>query len=77
MFGVADDNQWKSIKEKIDSLEFYIFIIGNKYGSNDETIRISYTVNLIMRLKRKSLYRRFIASNNEHLLFYSENLSIS
>ncbi|MDD5853770.1 MAG: DUF4062 domain-containing protein [Lachnospiraceae bacterium] len=43
MFSAADDDQWKIIKEAIDSSDFYILIIGNKYGSIEETTGISYT----------------------------------
>lgn len=43
MFSVADDDQWKIIKEAIDSSDFYILIIGNRYGSIEETTGISYT----------------------------------
>lgn len=43
IFSVADDNQWKIIKEAIDSSDFYILIIGNRYGSIEETTGISYT----------------------------------
>lgn len=43
MFSAADDDQWKIIKEAIDSSDFYILIIGNRYGSIEETIGISYT----------------------------------
>ena len=43
MFSVADDDQWKIIKEAIDSSDFYILIIGNRYGSIEEITGISYT----------------------------------
>ena len=43
MFSAADDDQWKIIKEAIDSSDFYILIIGNRYGSIEETTGISYT----------------------------------
>ena len=43
MFSAADDDQWKIIKETIDSSDFYILIIGNRYGSIEETTGISYT----------------------------------
>lgn len=42
MFSAADDDQWKIIKEAIDSSYFYILIIGNRYGSIEETTVISY-----------------------------------
>ena len=43
MFSAANDDQWKIIKEAIDSSDFYILIIGNRYGSIEETTGISYT----------------------------------
>lgn len=43
MFSAADDDQWKIIKEAIDSSDFYILIIGNRYGSIEETTGISFT----------------------------------
>lgn len=43
MFSAADDDQWKIIKEAIDSSDFYILIIGNRYGSIEDTTGISYT----------------------------------
>lgn len=32
-----DDDQWQIIKEAIDSSDYYILIIGNRYGSIEET----------------------------------------
>ena len=43
MFSAADDDQWKIIREAIDSIDFYILIVGNRYGSIEETTGISYT----------------------------------
>lgn len=43
MFSAADDDQWQIIKEAIDSSDYYILIIGNKYGSIEEATGISYT----------------------------------
>ncbi len=43
MFSAANDDQWKIIKEAIDSSDFYILIIGNRYGSIEKTTGISYT----------------------------------
>lgn len=33
MFSADDEDQWKIIKETIDSSDYYILIIGNRYGS--------------------------------------------
>ena len=43
MFSADGDDQWKIIKKAIDSSDFYILIIGNRYGSIEETTGISYT----------------------------------
>ena len=43
MFSAADDDQWQIIKEAIDSSDYYILIIGNRYGSIEETTGGSYT----------------------------------
>ena len=43
MFSAADDDQWQIIKQAIDSSDFYILIIGNRYGSIEEATGISYT----------------------------------
>lgn len=46
MFSAADEGQWEIIKETIDSSDYYILIIGYRYGSvieNGEDAGISYT----------------------------------
>lgn len=43
MFSAADEEQWQIIKEAIDASDYYLLIIGNRYGSIDETTGISYT----------------------------------
>lgn len=43
MFSAANEDQWQIIKEAIDSSDFYILIIGNRYGSIEESAGISYT----------------------------------
>lgn len=43
MFSAANEEQWKIIKEAIDSSDYYILIIGNRYGSIEEKTGISYT----------------------------------
>ena len=45
-FGAADDDQWEIIKRTIDVSDFYVLIIGNRYGSiieNGEFAGMSYT----------------------------------
>lgn len=46
MFSAANENQWEIIKETIDSSDYYVLIIGKRYGSVIETgldKGISYT----------------------------------
>ncbi len=46
MFSAADEEQWEIIKETIDSSDYYILIIGHRYGSvieNGEYAGFSYT----------------------------------
>ena len=33
MFSAADEEQWEIIKETIDSSDYYVLIIGKRYGS--------------------------------------------
>lgn len=42
MFSADDEEQWEIIKETIDSSDYYIIIIGHKYGSLTKE-GISYT----------------------------------
>lgn len=42
MFSAADDNQWQVIKETIDQSDYYVIIIGDRYGS-ETSEGISYT----------------------------------
>lgn len=46
MFSAADEEQWEIIQETIDSSDYYVLIIGHRYGSiieNGECAGISYT----------------------------------
>lgn len=43
MFSAVNMAQWNVIKKSIDSCDYYILIIGNKYGSIDEDSGLSYT----------------------------------
>lgn len=46
MFSAADDEQWEIIRETIDVSDYYVLIVGNKYGSiiqDGEDAGISYT----------------------------------
>ncbi|ARD58974.1 hypothetical protein Y71_03220 [Kosakonia radicincitans DSM 16656] len=43
MFSADDSEQWEIIKETIDASDYYIVIIGHKYGSISPSTGISYT----------------------------------
>lgn len=46
MFSAADEEQWEIISETIDVSDYYVLIVGNRYGSiiqNGEDAGISYT----------------------------------
>ncbi len=45
MFSAGDEDQWKIIQETIDSSDYYVLIIGHRYGSiiKTEDGEISYT----------------------------------
>lgn len=46
MFGAADEEQWQIIKETIDSSDYYVLIVGQRYGTvinTGEFAGISYT----------------------------------
>lgn len=43
MFSAINMDQWNIIKKSIDSCDYYILIIGNKYGSIDKDSGLSYT----------------------------------
>lgn len=46
MFNADDEEQWKIIKQTIDSSDYYILIIGHRYGTVIESVKyagISYT----------------------------------
>ncbi|WP_161622845.1 DUF4062 domain-containing protein [Enterobacter roggenkampii] len=43
MFSASGQRQWKTIKKAIDNSDYYILIIGERYGSISEEEGISYT----------------------------------
>lgn len=43
LFPAADDDQWTLIKNLIDDCDYYILILGGRYGSQHPTQDISYT----------------------------------
>ena len=57
LFGAADEEQWEIIRETIDSSDYYVLIIAQRYGSiisDGPDAGMSYTEsNLDMRKKRE------------------------
>ncbi len=58
MFSAADEEQWEVIKETIDSSDYYVLIIANRYGTiiqegNDKGI--SYTEKEYRYVKSKNI----------------------
>ena len=43
LFGAADDDAWTLIEEIIADCDYYLLIVGGKYGSIDEQTGLSYT----------------------------------
>jgi hypothetical protein len=43
LFPAADDDSWTLIKRVIDSSDYYLLVIGGKYGSVDHETEVSYT----------------------------------
>ena len=55
MFNAADEEQWEIIKETIDSSDYYVLILGQRYGSEKAQMQESVIQkkNSGMRLKRR------------------------
>ena len=43
LFPAANDDQWNWIKKVIDESDYYIVIVGGRYGTISDTTKISYT----------------------------------
>jgi len=43
MFPAADDDAWTLIRKVIDDSDYYLLVIGGKYGSVDPIEEISFT----------------------------------
>lgn len=42
-FLASDDTQWEAIRKQIDECDYYVLIIGKRYGSIEQSSGISYT----------------------------------
>lgn len=43
MFSASGQQQWKTIQKSIDNSDYYVLIVGERYGSISEAEGISYT----------------------------------
>ena len=43
LFPASDDDRWTLIKRVIDNSDYYLVIVGGRYGSVDEDTKLSYT----------------------------------
>ena len=43
LFPATDEDSWTLIQRVIDSADYYLLIIGGRYGSIDNTTQLSYT----------------------------------
>lgn len=58
LFSAADEEQWEIIKETIDSTDYYVLIVGQRYGSviqQGEDAGISYTEKEFRYAKEKGI----------------------
>lgn len=58
MFSAADEEQWEIIRDTIDSSDYYVLILGHRYGSTVETgddAGISYTEKEYRHAKTKKI----------------------
>lgn len=68
MFSAADEEQWEIIRDTIDSSDYYVLIMGHRYGSVIETgddAGISYTEKEFRYAEEKKIpILAFILSND-------------
>lgn len=71
MFSAADEEQWEIIRDTIDSSDYYVLIVGHRYGSVIETgddAGISYTEKEFRYAKEKKIpILAFILSDNANI----------
>lgn len=67
LFPAADDDQWTLIKGLIDDCDYYVLIIGGRYGSTSDT-GISYTqMEYEYALKKNIPIISFLPKNSENI----------
>lgn len=71
MFSAADEEQWEIIRDTIDSSDYYVLIVGHRYGSVIETgddAGISYTEKEFRYAKEKKIpILAFILSDDANI----------
>lgn len=55
LFNASDKSQWKIITDVIDDCDYFVLIIGGKYGSIDESVNKSYTQKEFEYAKKKKI----------------------
>lgn len=61
MFSAADEEQWEIIRDTIDSSDYYVLIVGHRYGSvieSGDDAGISYTEKEFRYAKEKKMAHR-------------------
>ncbi|MBK7828419.1 DUF4062 domain-containing protein [Nannocystis sp.] len=54
-FPATDDRGWKTIQKTIDESDFYVLILGHRYGSTESTSGLSWTQKEYRYAKSKSI----------------------
>lgn len=55
LFNASDKSQWKIITAVIDDCDYFVLIIGGKYGTVDESVNKSYTQKEFEYAKKKKI----------------------
>jgi len=70
LFPAADDDAWTLIKRVIDSSDYYLLVIGGKYGSIDPKTELSFTEKEYdYAVEQKKPVMAFLHSNPEKIEF--------
>jgi len=54
LFPASDDSAWQLIRDVIDGSDYYLLIIGGRYGSVDDEGSVSRKRNTTTQFRRKS-----------------------
>lgn len=68
LFNASDKSQWKVIADVINDCDYFVLIVGGKYGTIDEAINKSYTQKEFEYARKKKIQIiAFIRENIDHL----------